>query len=203
MKSKVGWGKALKTTAPVAKVIELSLSDSVDEWGNMFDWFTDIQRYTFRFSFSYPSTMQDLASFIVLNRKIISVAFVSTCLLILGFFPETSPSCTTLEGDDDGSDLEIMPEQTSASNPLHESFRTEPQRLWCFFLFCASSMNLCHHTSVTRATWVPWGLLILFHRSLQHLLLRQSWRLQRGKPKQNKRRGMKYGKVDCNSLVFV
>lgn len=73
--------------------------------------------------------MQDLASFIVLNRKIISVAFVSTCLLILGFFPETSPSCTTLEGDDDGSDLEIMPEQTSASNPLHESFRTEPQRL--------------------------------------------------------------------------
>ena len=51
VKSKVGWGKALKTTAPVAKVIELSLSD------------------------------------------------------------------------DDGSDLEIMPEQTSASNPLHESFR--------------------------------------------------------------------------------
>lgn len=70
---------------------------------------------------------------IVLNRKIISGAFVSTGLLILGFFPETSPSCTTLEGDDDGSDLEIMPEQTSASNPLHESFRTDPQRLWCFF----------------------------------------------------------------------
>lgn len=31
----MGWGKALKTAAPVAKVIELSLSDSVDESGNV------------------------------------------------------------------------------------------------------------------------------------------------------------------------
>lgn len=66
------------------------------------------------------------------------MAFVSTCLLILGFFPETL-SCTTLEGDDDGSDLEIMPEQTSASNPLHESFRTDPQR--CFFVFFCSVLR--------------------------------------------------------------
>ena len=203
MKSKVGWGKALKTTAPVAKVIELSLSDSVDEWGNMFDWFTDIQRYTFRFSFSYPSTMQDLASLHCFESK---DHFRGLCLYWLADprvlswdFPKLHYAWRwrwwQRPWDHAGADLCFQ----SSARILPDG----PSKVVVFFLFCASSMNLCHHTSVTRATWVPWGLLILFHQSLQHLLLLQSRRLQRGKPKQNKRRGMKYGKVDCNSLVFV
>jgi len=124
-----GWGKALKMNAG-ATLIELSHSDLVGIYWNLdFWWLLD-------FPPQFPGGYR--------NMEYLSISYQSYhwSYHIIYLVPNARREFVTL-GDDDGSDLEMLGDSSSA--PLHESFRMEPQNsvhlLLVFFVSKSCSLS--------------------------------------------------------------